>query len=108
MTSFAETISGIQQNFEADLLQAIEQEGLAPSPDVAPEYQEKLQALQTAQEDHFDNAYFSAQVVALESMIQLMEGYGQDGPAGALKAFAANHIGGLRTLYIRAQQFSVP
>ncbi len=75
---------------------------------MAQEYREKLEALQTAQEDQFDNAYFSAQVVALESMIQVMEGYGQDGPAGALKTFAANQIGGLRTLYIRAQQFSVP
>ena len=108
VTSFAETITSMHQNFGADLLKAVEEEGLTSSRDMSQEYQEKLQALQTAQEDQFANAYFSAQVVALESMIRLMEGYGQDGPAGALKTFATNQIGGLRTLYIRAQQFSVP
>jgi putative membrane protein len=106
--SFAETIFQTQQPFMATLQESVDQEGLQASPELSQEYQAKLQALQTAEQNQFDNAYFSAQVVALESMIQLMQGYQEGGEAGALKTFAANQIGGLRTLYVRAEEFSVP
>lgn len=106
--NFAGTVLGLRDNFATDLRDAVTREGLEPSPELSPEYQAKLQALQTAEPGQFGNAYFSGQVLALESMIQLMEGYQQTAQAGALKTFATNQIGGLRTLYVRAQEFSEP
>ena len=107
--TFAQTVTDqMRQGFGVELVDAVREEGLDPSPELSQEYQNKLQALETAAEEQFSNAYFSAQVLALESMIQLIEEYQQTGQDGALKAFAANHLGGLRTLYIRAQEFSVP
>ncbi|MCJ8517682.1 putative membrane protein [Pseudorhizobium tarimense] len=107
--SFAETVTNeMRQGFGVELVEAIEQEGLDPSPELSQEFANKLQALDNALQNQFDNAYFSAQVLALESMIQLMMDYRENGPEGSLKTFATNHIGGMRTFYIRAQQFSVP
>jgi putative membrane protein len=107
--SFAETVrTEMQQRFGVELVEAIEQEGLDPSPELSQEYQNKLQALGNAAQNQFDNAYFSAQVLALESMIELMANYQETAGEGALKTFAGMHVGGLRTLYIRAQEFSAP
>ncbi|MFN7104700.1 MAG: DUF4142 domain-containing protein, partial [Pseudorhizobium sp.] len=83
-------------------------DGVDPAADVSEEDRTTLQALETAIQNQFDNAYFSAQVIALEEMIQLLTDYAETGPQGALKTFATNQIGGARTLYLRAQDLSVP
>ncbi|MCF6369089.1 DUF4142 domain-containing protein [Rhizobium halophilum] len=107
--TFAETVTEeMRQKFGRALVEAIEQEGLDPSPELSQEYQNKLQALENAVQIQFDNAYFSSQVLALESIIELMTEYQETAHEGALKTFAAMHVGGMRTLYIRAQEFSVP
>lgn len=106
--AFAETVIENQRRSVAELKEALVEEGVDPTADLSEQDRNTLQALETAIPNQFDNAYFSAQVIALESMIQLMKDYGETGPEGSLKTFATNHIGGTRTLYLRAQDLSVP
>jgi putative membrane protein len=103
-----ESVTENQRRFVAELREALVEEGVDPAADLSEQDRNTLQALETAIQNQFDNAYFSAQVIALESMIQLMKDYGETGPEGSLKTFATNHIGGTRTLYLRAQDLSVP
>jgi predicted outer membrane protein len=106
--AFAETVTASQRRFATELDEALVEEGLDAKPDLSEQDRNALQALETAIPNQFDNAYFSAQVIALESMIQMMTGYAETGPQGALKTFATNQIGGTRTLYLRADDLSVP
>lgn len=106
--AFAESVIEHQRRFVAELKEALVEEGVEPTADLSEQDRNTLQALETATQSQFDNAYFSAQVIPLEDMIQLMMDYRETGPEGSLKTFATNHIGGTRTLYLRAQDLSVP
>ena len=50
--TFAQTVTDqMRQGFGVELVEAIRQEGLDPSPELSQEYQNKLQALETATEE---------------------------------------------------------
>src|SRR5690606_17668322 len=64
--AFAETVTESQQRFATELNEALVADGVDPAADVSEEDRTTLQALETAIQNQFDNAYFSAQVIALE------------------------------------------
>lgn len=84
-----------------DLEQAAKNEGIALPSALDAEHMTKLEALNQAAESDFDQAYLSTQVAAHEDTVRLFMTYSQDGPDGALKNYATQSVGTLRTHNIR-------
>lgn len=104
--AYASEAIDLHQKIGDDLTEAIKAEGLQPVTELDDQYGEKLAALKTATDDQFDLAYLSSHVTALESMIELLQQHQKKDEPGSLATFAANHIGGLRTNYAKAQALS--
>ena len=104
--TYASEAIDFHQRLGDEFTEAIKAEGLQPATELDDQYAKKLAALKTATDDQFDLAYLSSHVTALESMIELLQQYQKKDEPGSMTTFAANHIGGLRTNYTKAQALS--
>jgi putative membrane protein len=99
---FANQMLRDHEKASAGLAEAAKADKVALTPKMSDEHQKQLEALKTAAEADFDQAYFSTQITAHENAIALIEAYAKDGEAGALKSHAESVLGTIRTHAMRA------
>ncbi|MGV1873751.1 DUF4142 domain-containing protein [Agrobacterium rosae] len=91
-----------------DLVEAAEKDKAPIPTTLDAEYGQKLDALRTASEGKFDQAYLSTQVSVHEEAKLMFESYINSGSAGSLLAYAENWLGTVRTYNLRVHGITSP
>lgn len=99
---FAREMLRDHEKASAGLAEAAKADKIELVPKMSDEHRKQLEALQTADEANFDQAYFSTQITAHENAIALIDAYAKDGEAGALKSHAESVLGTIRTHAMKA------
>lgn len=90
----------------AELAEAAKADGISLPTEVDERRKKQLEALRTARDADFDQAYLSAQMTAHEEAVALFDVFAKSGNAGALKTFAQRTIGTLRMHNIRVHDLT--
>lgn len=94
------------EQISKNLTDAVKDEGLTVSAELNEEHRNKLEALRTASEADFDQAYLSTQITSHESAVAMLKSFADSNHDGALKTFAENALGTMRMHAIRAQDLT--
>ena len=105
---FASDVLREHENALKDLVKAAEKDKAAIPTTLDAEYGQKLDALRSASEGEFDQAYLSTQVSVHEEAKLMFEAYIKSGSAGSLLAYAENQLGTVRTYNLRVQGLTSP
>jgi putative membrane protein len=106
VVSFAKDMLSDHRRASGDLVEAAKTDGIPVSAELDERRKKQLDALLSATDADFDQAYFSTQVIAHEEAVALFDAFGKSGNAGALKTFAQKTIGTLRMHDVRVHDLT--
>ncbi|WP_210187158.1 DUF4142 domain-containing protein [Pararhizobium arenae] len=104
--AFAQDMLRDHGRASADLEEAAKTDGISIPTELDERRKKQLDALRTARDADFDQAYLSTQMTAHEEAVALFDVFAKSGNAGALKTFAQRTIGTLRMHNIRVHDLT--
>jgi len=99
--AFAQDMIKDHEQAARELAKAAREQNVPLPTSLDSEQQAKLDALKSADDANFDQAYLSTQIVAHEEAVALFDQFSKGETAGPLKSFALHTLGTLRTHDVR-------
>ncbi|RWO03810.1 MAG: DUF4142 domain-containing protein [Mesorhizobium sp.] len=101
---FAQMMINDHTKASKDLMAAAQKDGVTVPAEMTKKHASKVEALKTADNEAFDEAYIDAQVAAHREALPLMSSYAESGDAAALKAHAQKTAPIVQRHFEHAQQ----
>lgn len=101
-STFAQQVLNDQLKAQAELRRAAGQEGVKVATALDEPLQQKLRQLEEADDEQFDEVFYTTQLGAQEDSLQLLAAYGVNGDREALRAFAQAHFSTKKMALARA------
>lgn len=107
-SAFAQQVLNDQLKAQADLRVAAGEEGVKLATSLDRPHRNRLKALEDADDDKFDETFYTTQLDVQKNALQLLAAYGSRGEREALRAFAQAHFSTRKITLARAQAVATP